>query len=100
MLEKFFSYFAGESQCPFKPSDEAIFWDAEKTYSLTADKQFEEQLLNEADSLTEQLQATAKTDLQKKFLTYSREKKALAIYVQGILQKFCPMDGDSILINY
>lgn len=102
MLKEHFSYYKDEAECPFSnSSNEAIFWDCEKTFKRTVEKEFECQLLKEAEALTDRLQHENELDeLQKKFLSYSREKKALALYVVQMLQKFCPYNGDEILIHY
>lgn len=102
MLKEHFSYYRNEEECPFpKQSHEAIFWDCENTFNRTVEREFEEGLLKDADELTERLKHEKCLDeLQKKYLSYTREKKALALYVLQMLQKFCPYDGDDILLDY
>lgn len=102
MLKEHFSYYHDEDECPFSnQSNEAVFWDCEKTFKRTVENEFEVRLLKDADALTDRLlQETDLDELQKKFLSYSREKKAIALYVVQLLQKFCPYDGDDILLHY
>ncbi len=114
MLEKYFSYYKGEEECPFPlGSVNWGFWNYEKQMAhpknrnggKTEISKGEKMLMEQADEYTKNFLAKKErgeelTPLQLRFLSYSKGKRALAVRLEGHLQTFAPYNCDELLLEY
>jgi len=90
-----FKYYKGEKENPYKNAhDKGWFWEGERMF-LESEQSFDDW----ADEITT-TEKEVKGKAKQFFSKLSEKQKAIVLYINNLIIKWCPMEDADFIFNY